>query len=188
MYSVYTGEQVRLRPWNDAGELFDYSLQSHLAPIPILGAHWYSRGHEEQAVREDGFLNPQRLCAFVIEDLGSGKAVGMECCIFLPDAPLAAELGTTLLEEYRGHGRGVEAKQLALCFLFENFPFARAGAYTMHTHARSKRGMELLGMHYEGTKRCVYFSEGALVDFVYYVIFREEWEQQEYRSRVRRGM
>ncbi len=187
MYTVYTGERVRLRPWKDADELFEYSKQAHLAPIPILGAHWYSRGHEEQAMRDDGFFNPQRLCAFAIEDLASGKAVGLEVCIFMPEAPLAAELGTTVVEAYRGQGRGVEAKQLALCFLFENFPFERVGAYTMHTHTRSKRGIELLGMHFEGTIRCPYFSEGSLVDFVYYVLFREQWEQLDYRHSVKRG-
>lgn len=188
MYSVYTGKQVRIRPWRDTDELFGYSKQSHVAPIPILGAHWYSQGHEDQAVRDDGFLNPERLCAFAIEDLDSGDAIGMECCIFFPKAPLAAELGTTLVEEYRGHGRGVEAKQLALCFLFENFPLERVAAVTMHTHKRSRRGIELLGMHYEGCRRNNFFSEGAWVDMVHYVMFREEWEAMDYRQAVKRGV
>ena len=187
MHTVYTGERVRLRPWRDAEELFAYTLDQHLVPPPVLRPGWYPQGCEQVLLGGDGGLNPDGLCTFAIEELASGKAIGFEACIIYPETPLSAEVGTGIRPSWRGRGLGVETKQLALCFLFENFPLERICAYTMHTHARSRRGLELLGMHIEGALRGAYFSESAWVDLVYYAVFREQWERMEYRHAVTRG-
>ncbi len=187
MFTTYTGERVRLRPWRDVDELNAYTFDQQLPPPPVLRPSWYSTGHETALFDNGGGLDPHGICAFAIEELSSGEAIGFEACCFLSQAPLAAEVGTGIRPAWRGRGLGVEAKRLALCFLFENFPLERIGGYTMHTHQRSRRGLELLGLHYEGTLRCAYFSAGQWVDLAYYVIFREQWEGMAYRHRVNRG-
>jgi len=117
----------------------------------------------------------------------TGEMIGLEGTVFLRGTGLAVDVGTFIFAEHRGRGFGCEAKLLAQCFLFESFPLERVDAYTLASHARARRGLELCGMRYEGRRRRCYFSQGRYVDLVYYVIFREQWERLPVREYVRRG-
>jgi len=187
MHTIWTGKLVRLRPWQDADELYGFNLRNNIEPSTILGPIWYSLPQEHQLFEPTGCMDPQRVCLFAIERLDTGELIGLEGAVFLRGTGLAVDVGTFIFAEHRGQGCGCEAKLLAQCFLFESFPLERVDAYTLASHVRARRGLELCGMHYEGRRRRCYFSQGRYVDLVYYVIFREQWEKLPVRQYVKRG-
>ena len=187
METVYAGKLVRIRPFQSAAELYNLSVrlnsETHDALFPI----WFPRLTEEQLFEPDGFFNLDGICGFGIELLDSGELVGIVCCFFDDRGNLAVEVGTTVDKAHRRRGFGTEAKQLAMSFVFEHFPVERVEAMTFGNNPAAQRSLELCGMHCEGIRRSAMFSRGRHVDCVYYVIFREDWEQLPVREIVRRG-
>ena len=187
MHTTWTGKLVRLRPWKDGDELYSFNERNNIVSNEILGPIWYSLPKEHQLFEPTGLMDPQRVCLFAIEHLDTGEMIGLEGTVFLRQTGLVADVGTFIMPEHRRQGFGCEAKLLAECFLFESFPLERVDAWTLASHAKARRGLELCGMHYEGRRLRCHFSQGRYVDRVHYVIFREQWEKLAVRGYVKRG-
>jgi len=187
MHTTWTGKLVRLRPWKDGDEIYAFNERNNIVPNEILGPVWYSLPKEQQLFEPTGLMDPLRVCLFAIERLDTGEMIGLEGAVFLRGTRLVADVGTFVIPERRGRGFGCEAKLLVQCFLFESFPLQRVDAWTLASHSRARRGLELCGMHYEGRLRRCHFSQGCYVDRVHYVIFREQWETLPVRGYVKRG-
>ncbi len=186
MYTTYTGERVRIRPYASKEEGFELVRQLHLNLIPGWGPLWFPLGHIAEGWDESGWMDGEAL-GFAIEDLASGQAAGY-VDLNPPGAQrLDAIVSTFILPPFRRQGYGIEAKRLALYCLFENFTAQRATAVTLSNHSAARRGLELCGFTHEGSLRGSFFSEGRHEDKVFYTISREEWAGMEYRHHVRRG-
>ena len=188
MHTIWTGERVRLRPFTDEHEWVAMQEELHVEPNEFWGAWWHPRGKLKKDFEETGMLNPSKFSAFAIERLDTGEAMGFE--EFGPntgDNSLGAWLGTFIKRPHWHQGFGLEAKQLVLCYLFENHPYERVGSDTLANHKRAARGLFECGMHFEGRIRGAHFMDGQYHDIVCYTIYREEWEKLPIRQTVKRG-
>ena len=136
---------------------------------------------------KDGLLSMDKYSAFAVERLDTGELVGLEEYGAMHPGNLGTWIGTYIRPEHRRRGFGVEAKQLVMCHLFENFPLNVIMADTVQTHKPARRGMELAGMKLVGARRRAHCYHGKYVDVVWYAIMRSEWEQLPVRGTVRRG-
>ena len=143
-------------------------------------------GKPVEIVVADDASNPKD-SALAIECRETGEVVGLEEHGGIHTGRTSTWLGTFIVKEHRRRGFGVEAKQLMLCYLFENYPLATVFADTTATHQDARRSLELCGMHFVGARRKAHCFKGRYVDVVLYQILRREWEAAEYRTRVRRG-
>jgi len=188
MHVVWTGERVRLRPFDSAQELYELSAELHVECTPYWGPMWFSRPQEELKFESTGLIDATGICIFAVDRLDSGQTIGTECTIMPKPGGLGAEVGTFILREHQRHGFGVEAKQLALCFLFENFPLEYVKACTLRSHRPAHRSLELCGMQLiTGCKDAVHYRGGKYEAQVYYRMTREQWEGLPTRKTVKRG-
>jgi RimJ/RimL family protein N-acetyltransferase len=186
MHTIYTGPRVRIRPHASKEEGFELVRQTHLMITPGWGPLWYPLPALIPEWEESGWMGGEYL-DFAIEELASGQAVGYFSVIPPQQFKLDGGVATFIAPPYRRRGYGVEAKQLGLCCLFENYAIERAGAVTVSNHTAARRGLELAGFTLEGSFRGTQFSVGRRVDKVLYWITREQWEQLPIRQIVRRG-
>jgi len=188
MYTIWTGERVRLRPFADEHEWLEMQEEMHREPNDFWGAWWHPRAKLKKEFEETGMLEAGKECVFAIERLDTGEAVGFEECgpCYGPSA-ISGWVGTFIKREQWSRGFGFEAKLLAMCFMFENFPYVRVGADTVANHKRAARGLQLCGMTFEGRTHGVHYTDGKYHDIVCYRILREEWEQLPIRQIVKRG-
>lgn len=185
MHTIYTGEQVKLRPWRDREEYARAVIETTLEPNPWWGPEWYpgSKEYFDGA----GMLHTNGHSSFALELADGTEWVGFEDCGGLSVAGLAAWVGTYILPKHQGRGYGTEAKQLMLCYLFENYAIQVVWADTTETHGPARTSLDRCGMHYFGCRRGAIVSNGKYANQVYYRIFREEWEAMSYRHKVARG-
>jgi RimJ/RimL family protein N-acetyltransferase len=132
-------------------------------------------------------LDAGKYSVFAIERLDSSKLVGYEEHGEIETGAINNWLGTFILPAHWHQGFGVEAKQLCMCYLFENYPLERVWSSTLRHHTRAARGLEACGMAYEGRIRGCHPSIGKYFDEVLFHIFREEWERLPIRDVVQRG-
>lgn len=188
MHSRYTGQQVRLRPIETKDEALAVHAGTRTQYNQHWGPNWWPQARLVKAFEDYGLLEgTSGENTFVIERLDTGVAVGFEDCGLFGTGGLCGWFGTNIFPEHRGLGFGTEAKLLMLCFLFENFPVQRVGSDTVANHWAARRGMEKCGMQLEGYRRAAHMQNGQWYDIPWYVIFREQWEQLEVRSYVKRG-
>jgi RimJ/RimL family protein N-acetyltransferase len=119
---------------------------------------------------------------FAIERLDNGELIGTEVAEIPQAAVIHSEIGTVILKRHWSKGFGREAKELAMCFVFENFPVEVVTAGTLNTHSRAIAGLEAVGMDYVGKHCGRPFSNGRYAGVVHYAITREEWEQMSIRG------
>lgn len=184
MYTTYTGQLVRIRPFASEAEFSTYVREYMLVPNQHIGIQWdvaARLGSEwpRLAIADDSF-------AFAIERLDTGEFVGLEYC-GIGRWQLTAFPATGIKPEHMSLGFGREAKLLAMCFLFENFAIESLWADTTACHTRSRAGLEAVGFRQVGRSRLSHFRRGAYVDIVYFQLMRSEWEAMEYRHQVRRA-
>lgn len=188
MHVIYTGERVRLRPFEDAAEFMRVDDEIMAVPNEHWGPWWTPRPKQKREFEETGLLEPGGSCAFAVERLDTGEVAGVEYCGLRAPTRIYGFVGTFILERHWHRGFGIEAKQLAYCHLFENYPITQVWAGTVETHARAAKGLHLSGMRYEWRVKCNHFIHGKLYDLVRYSIRREEWLELPIRRIVRRGV
>ena len=132
-------------------------------------------------------LATDKYSQFAIERLDTGEVVGAEEYGAIKPDSISIWLGTEILRPHWSNGFGIEAKQLVLCYLFENFPLETVTADTCSPHVRAQRGLEACGMRYVGKYRGTHIKGGRYEDVYNYQIFREQWEQLDYKHKVVRG-
>jgi len=186
MITTWTGERVRLRPFASADERCDQLAQIRIKPNQFWGAWWTARQKANKDFEDCGLLSTDKYGCFAVERLDTGELVGFEEHGFL-DGGITAWFGTFLKPEHWHRGFGIEAKLLAFCYLFENFPLESIDSGTLDNHVRARRGMLQSGMHFEGRVRRYHYLDGEYHNLVFYRIFREEWEQLPIRRIVKRG-
>ena len=187
MYNVYEGKLVRLRPFVSIDEFRALSLEQGIE----LNAHWGSWFWPLDQVKEDwkgsGLLGTGDYSSMAVERLDTGEMIGHEeYGLDFPHNP-TGWIGTYIMRRHQGQRFGVEAKQLMMCFLFENFPLLRLYSDTVETHLGAARGLKLCGMHYEGRHSKRVIQGGRYVDTVIYGMSRAQWEAMPYRSQVKRS-
>jgi len=188
MHTIWTGERVRLRPYADEKEWCDMQEELHREPNDFWGAWWHPRAMLKKDFEETGMLDASKRSVFAIERLDTGVAVGFEECGPGSGATsIGGWVGTFIKREHWHSGYGIEAKLLAMCFLFENYPYVRVDAGTLANHKRAAHGLHLCGMRYEGRIKGAHYADGKYHDIVCYCIFREEWEKLPIRQIVKRG-
>ncbi|MCB1216730.1 GNAT family N-acetyltransferase [bacterium] len=184
MYTTYAGQQVRIRPFASEAEFAAYVRSYAVSPNEHLGIQWdvAARSASEWqrlATSMDSF-------AFAIERTDNGEFVGLEYC-GIGRWQLTAFPATGIIPAQMSRGFGREAKLLAMCFLFENFPLESLWADTTAVHARSRAGLEAVGFRPAGSTRLSHFVRGRYVDTHYFQLMRSEWEQMDYRHAVVRS-
>jgi len=185
MHAIYTGSRIKLRPWRDREEYGRAVTETTLEPNPWWGPDWYpgSKEYFDGA----GMLHAKGHSSFALDMVDGGDWIGFEDCGGLSVAGLAAWVGTYILRHHQGQGYGTEAKQLMMCYLFENYPIQVVWADTVKTHRPARTSLERCGMRYFGCRRGAIVSNGKYTDQVFYRIFREQWEQLPIRQVVKRG-
>jgi len=185
MQVIYSGERLRLRPFRDLAEYLPQLYESFDEPARFWPPKRCPIERRRKWFSETGGLDDRR-GEFAIERLDSGQLIGcMSHSTYRP--ALCANIGTLISKAHRHRGYGVAAKQLMMCYLFENFPLLRVEATTLTHHLRARRGVELAGMSLDFSERRRCWSQGKLGTWVTYRIFREEWEQLPIRQVVKRG-
>jgi RimJ/RimL family protein N-acetyltransferase len=187
MHVIYTGERVRLRPFEDAQEFLDLDDKLMEVPNEHWGPHWLSRAGREEEYAPAGMLDPGKYSAFAIERRDSGEAVGIEEHGAMERGCVQTWLGTHILREHWHRGFGIEAKLLMLCYLFENYPLELVRADTCGNHFRAQRGLETAGLRSVGRVRGAHFVAGQRWHVLSYSIYREEWARLPIRRLVKRG-
>jgi RimJ/RimL family protein N-acetyltransferase len=184
MYTTYTGQLVRIRPFASEAEFGDYVRTYMITPNEHLGIQWDVAARVKPewqclASAEDSF-------AFAIERLDTGEFVGLEYC-GIGRHQLTAFPATGILSQHQSRGFGREAKLLAMYFLFENFAIESLWADTTSIHTRSRAGLEAVGFRLAGRTRLSDYIRGQHVDTVYFQLMRSEWEAMDYRQLVKRS-
>jgi RimJ/RimL family protein N-acetyltransferase len=187
MHVIYTGERVRLRPFASFEEYNSVTAEDYAQPDPYRGPRWWPEPDRSERFKLRGMIGPEAYSNYAIEELECGTVVGTEGHSPITSGQIWANLGTYLLPEWRGKGLGIEAKQLMLCLLFENYPLQVVQASTIEHHRRARQSLEACGMQLFGQLRGIERVDDVVYDEVQYRIFREQWEQLPIRDRVQRG-
>ncbi|MEZ5337012.1 MAG: GNAT family protein [bacterium] len=184
MHVVYTGERVKLRPFRDAEELWQFSSRQFITLSDFWGDDWHRAIRSQK--RFGNSISHDAAERFCIERLDSGEAIGWVSAV-LGTYQLAASVGTEILREHWHQGFGREAKLLSICHLFENFAIESVWADTLAVHTRARAGLEAIGFRHVGTIPCAFRHRGTRVARVKYQIMREDWEKLPIRETVVRG-
>lgn len=187
MYNVYEGKLVRLRPFVSLGEAKAMMLEQGIELNPHWGSWFWPLDEINDEWKSSGLVGTGDYCNMAVERIDTGELIGYEeYGIDLPHNP-TGWLGTYIMRQHQGQRFGVEAKQLMMCFLFENFPLLRLYSDTVETHLGAARGLKLCGFHYEGRHSKRVIQGGRYVDTVIYGLSRAQWEAMPYRGKVRRS-
>ena len=126
MYTTYTGDRLRLRPYRDADEMIGSlsrlrSLESSTwGPVPLTEAaeRRHFESHSRMPFPGSG--------VFAVETL-DGELAG-PVSYKVHRRGIRAGVGTVIEENHRKRRLGVEARLLCLCFIFENLPVGKVEA------------------------------------------------------------
>jgi len=186
MYTVYTGEHVRLRPFRDAEELLSCAADNQYASFVHWGPFQLTASELRKEFTEDGAMPLPGSGRFAIE-LIDGELAGTSYYAVNRGGMLAG-VGTFIRRHLRRRRLGVEARQLCMCFVFENLGVGKIEAVTLSNNIAALTSLERCGMLFEGCQRGVHFSQGRWESHMYYAMFREVWERMDYRHKVKRGV
>ena len=184
MHVTYTGERIRLRPFRDADELWQFSSAQFITCSPFWGVDWHRAIMSNS--RFSRSLEHPAMERFCIERLDTGESVGWVSA-HVGEFQLAGSVGTEIAPAHWSRGFGREAKLLAICHLFENFAIESVYADTLASHARARAGLDALGFRHAGTKRCAFYNKGQYTGRVLHQLMRADWEAMEYRHKVVRS-
>lgn len=187
MHTIWTGERVRLRPFNDFDEYNQLGNECWIEPNDHWGPGWWPSGDRKKLYDSGGMLDLTKYSCFAVERLDTGELVGFEEFGRIRPGATSAWLGTEIRRAHWHNGFGIEAKLLMECFLFENFPILNVWADTLESHTRARNGLLACGMSYVGRKRGFFHTSGKYYDQVCYLITRAQWESLPIRQVVKRG-
>lgn len=176
MQNIVNGERIRLRPYRNYEEYQTWRSLEAQEGSPFWGPMQSPGMRDRQAFASSGLFMDERGC-FAIEELASSRHIGNEYYESQDGFRMSAQLGTRIHPEQRGRGFGVEAKRLAMDWLFGNYSLNLVKADTLDSHDAARRGLELSGMRLRGVMPCEAFSAGSWHAVVYYAITREEWKE-----------
>jgi RimJ/RimL family protein N-acetyltransferase len=177
-----------IRPFRTAEEAIQLRQVLHLETNTHWGPGWSPLAKCSQDFAEHGLMDGENLHQFAIVSLAGDELVGVEQCGLCGKNGIEAWFGTFIHFAHRGQGYGTEAKQLMMCFIFENFPVNRLISDTVVHHVAARRGMERCGMKLEGYLRASHVIDGQWYDLPWYRILRSEWETLPIRHSIKRGM
>jgi RimJ/RimL family protein N-acetyltransferase len=134
---------------------------------PAEADAYFGRAFRE---REQGRAYPFAL-------LAGGEVVGTSRYADISYANRNCELGFTwLAPPVQGGSVNVESKYLLLRHAFETLDFLRVYFYTDARNAQSRRAIEKLGAHYEGTLRAErVMKDGHIRDTLLFSVIHSEW-------------
>ncbi|GGS11898.1 GNAT family N-acetyltransferase [Streptomyces nojiriensis] len=121
-------------------------------------------------------LSPRESAVFTVEDLASGRVIGMADFRDLDPYAGVATLGITIGErEFWGRGHGSDALRLLIGHLFGAYGLSRLELDTWSGNERAVRAFAGLGFREEGRRRSAVLMEGRRYDSVLFGMLREEW-------------
>jgi N-acetyltransferase len=195
---ILRGNLVRLEPlaWHHAGDLAGAAEEDR----STFGHTWVPRGSEVEEYMQSLFQQSEsgKLTPFAQLRLTDERAIGCTAYWDLrawPGRPelCAVEIGWTwLASSAQRTGINVESKLLLLEHAFEQLGVARVDLKTDARNDRSRRAIEGIGAHFEGTLRKWSRSwapgeEGKLRDSAMYSVIDSEWPACEAHLRNRLG-
>ncbi|MCB1186566.1 GNAT family N-acetyltransferase [bacterium] len=184
MITTYSGQLVRIRPFASEAEWAGFTREYAVMPNAHRGPQWYFANSALQVWNL--FPTEETVCRFAVDRLDTGELAGVITC-GLGRWQLSGFTGTGLLERHWHNGFGREAKLLASCHLFENFPIESLWSDTVATHSRAIAGLEAIGYRFAGILACAFPSQGEYEGQVWYQLLRKDWERMDYRQEVRRS-
>ncbi|MFF4370471.1 GNAT family N-acetyltransferase [Streptomyces sp. NPDC001594] len=123
-------------------------------------------------------LVPREAAVFTVEELESGRVIGMVDYRDLDPYVGVATLGVTIGErEFWGRGHGREATRLLVDHLFGAYGLHRLELDTWSGNERAVRAFSGLGFREEGRLRSAVLVAGERYDRVLFGMLREEWSR-----------
>ena len=173
-----TTQRLLLRPFRlgDVEDVFEYADDPELAryfptiPIP------YVRRDAEEFLAEAVLAPWETQPIFAIE-LDSKVIGGVSVKIDVQNE--TGELGYAIGRSHWGQGLVPEAGTAVVDWVFQEFGLAKVHARADLRNVGSQRVMEKVGMTREGVLRSHEKRRGVRVDYVYYGLLREEWEERQ---------
>ena len=168
-------ERLLLRPFanDDVEDALQYRDDAEFARFLPHVPQPFTRADAERFVATNMTEPWDRFPTFAIAL--AGKLIGT-VNLEVDAANRSAMLGYAISREHWGKGIAPEAARAAVRWAFDVFDLVRVWASTDARHARSRRVMEQLGMHFETTVRGHHSNRGTLVDEVVYGMSRAECE------------
>lgn len=176
MQIVVNGERIRLRPYRNYQEYHEWRMLESREGSPYWGPMHEPGLRDRQAFMGSGLFMDEYGC-FAVEELATGEHIGNEYFSSHDAFCWSAVVGTRIRPDRRGQGFGVEAKKLAISWLFGNYPIGHVCAETMDDHGPARRSLELSGMQLYGIKPCEEYSRGQWHGVAYYGISRADWSE-----------
>ncbi len=159
----------------DLDDFYEYAKNPNVGP---------NAGWPPHASREDSrkiltsFIENGEVWAIVLKE--NNKVIG-SLGIHRDQLRTATDvrmLGYVLSEDYWGRGLMTEAARAAIRYTFETMDISLLTVHHYSHNQRSRRVIEKLGFHYEGTLRhCSRIYDGTVHDTACYSMTREEWEK-----------
>ncbi|MCB1216737.1 GNAT family N-acetyltransferase [bacterium] len=154
---------------------------------PFWGPMWRTERVLRSTFERDSGIDNGSWGQLAITDGTDDRAVGIEILAPMCEGQLDALIGTLILRRHWSRGFGMQAKRLAMCYMFENFAVERVSARTLATHVRALTGLRRCGMRCEGLVPCSQYSAGSHAAMSHWVITRREWRSQPWLAEVHRG-
>ena len=170
-------ERLLLRPFRleDVDGVFEYAADEEWARYMPTVPQQYTRRDAEEflagAVLAPWETNP--IFAIVLDSTVIG---GISVRVDVQNE--TGELGYAIGRPYWGQGLMPEAGTAVVDWAFEEFVLAKVHARADLRNVGSQHVMEKLGMTREGVLRSHSKRRGKRVDYVYYGLLREEWEEK----------
>lgn len=171
----------------DYVDMYDYSRREDVTRYLLWSPHpslSYTKGyiHTLQHHYKNGDFYDW---AITVKEGGMIGTVGFTRLDFQNNC---GEIGYVLNPRYHGRGYATEAASAILRFGFTRLGLNRIEAHYMAENLASRRVMEKLGMHYEGTLRQSMRVKGIYRDIGICAITRAEYVALQSRSRSENGM
>lgn len=159
---------------SDAIDLYEYAKSKNVGP----NAGWKPHENIEETIEviKSVFIKQNGVFGMILPN--SDKLIGSLGIINDPKRQndQVKMLGYSLGEDYWGMGYMTEAAQAIIKYGFEKFQLSLISAYCYPENKRSRRILQKLGFHYEGTlSLCEEIYDGRVFDNECYALSIGEW-------------
>lgn len=170
-------EHLLPRPFRleDIDDVFEYATDGEWARyMPTAPQSYTHRDAEEFLV--GAILTPWKTNPIFSIVLDSKVIGGISVRVDVQNETV--ELGYSIGRSYWGQGLMPEASETVVDWAFEELVLAKVHARADLSNIGSQRVMEKLGMARKGVLRSHGKRNGERIDYVYYDLLREEWEER----------